>query len=70
MAVKNIGSIEFWLQDYRDTEFNESVDLIFKLYGEEDDEVLSIETFHDFCKRFAKAMGFVESTVDDWFGNY
>lgn len=70
MAVKNIGSIEFWLKDYRNTEFNESVDLTYELYGEEDDEVLSIEKFHSLCKCFAKAMGFAESTVDEWFGNY
>lgn len=68
--MKNIGSIEFWLRDDREIEYNESTDCTWQLYGEEDDELLSIEKYHDFCKRFAAAMGFVESTINDWFGDY
>ena len=68
--MKNIGSMEFWLKDYRDSEFNESVDCTWELYGEEDDEILSIEKYYYLCKNFAAAMGFAEATINEWFGNY
>ena len=68
--MKNIGSIEFWLRDDRDIEYNESVDCTWQLYGEEDSELLSIEKYYDFCKCFAAAMGFAESTINEWFGSY
>lgn len=68
--IKNIGSIEFWLRDDREIEYNESVDCIWQLYGEEDGEILSIEKYYDLCKCFAKAMGFAERTVNEWFGEY
>jgi hypothetical protein len=66
----NIGSIEFWLRDDRDSEYNESVDCTWQLYGDEEDEILSIENYHYYCKRFALAMGFAEDTVNEWFGKY
>ena len=68
--MKNIGSIEFWLRDDRDIEYNESVDCTFELYGDDDSEILSIERYYDLCKRFAAAMGFAESTINEWFGSY
>ena len=68
--MKNIGSMEFWLRDNRDSEFNESVDCTWELYGEEDDEILSIEKYHDLYKCFAAAMGFTESTINEWFGSH
>ncbi len=68
--MKNIGSIEFWLRDDRDTEYNESIDCTWQLYGEGDDEILSIEKYHDLCKCFAAAMGFSESTINEWFGSH
>ncbi len=68
--MKNIGSIEFWLRDDRDIEYNESVDCTWQLYGEENDELLSIEEYYDLCKCFAAAMGFTESTINEWFGSY
>ena len=66
----NIGPIEFWLRDDRDSEYNESVDCTWQLYGDEEDEILSIENYHYYCKRFALAMGFAEDTVNEWFGKY
>ena len=68
--MKNIGSFEMWLRDDRDIEFNESIDCTWQLYGEEEDEILSIEKYYYFCKSFAAAMGFQEATINDWFGNY
>lgn len=68
--IKNIGSIEFWLRDYRNSEFNESTDCTFELYGVEDDEILSIEKYYYLCKQFAAAMGFTEKTVNEWFGGF
>ena len=68
--AKLIGEMEFWLRDYSENKFNESVDCTFELWGEEFDDVLSIETYHDFCKRFAAAMGFCEKTINEWFGEY
>ena len=66
----NIGSFEIWLRDDRDSEYNESIDCTWQLYGEEEDEILSIEDYHYYCKRFALAMGFAEEAVDEWFGKY
>ena len=70
--AKQIGEMEFWLRDYHDTDtFNESVDCTYELWVENEmDEILSIKTYHDLCKRFAAAMGFTEKTINEWFGEY
>ena len=70
--IKNIGSMEFWLKDYRETEFNESVDVTFELYGVDDElcELMSIEKYWCLCRDFAAAMGFSETTINEWFGEY
>ena len=65
---KRIGYMRFDLDDDRDTEFNESVDCTYALYGIEDDEVMSIEKYWHLCRQFAAAMGFGESTIEKWFG--
>lgn len=66
--AKEIGSIEFWLRDDRDIQFNETLDCTFSLYGEDEDELLTIEQYWELCCRFAAAMGFNESTIEEWFG--
>lgn len=68
--MKKIGQMNFSLDDYRLMEYNESIDCSFSLYGDEDDEVMSIENYYLFCKRFASAMGFAEKTIEEWFGDY
>ena len=68
--VKEVGRLEFNLTDYRETEFNESVELSYELWREEGSELLSIEDYHYFCTNFAKAMGFAQKTIDEWFGDY
>lgn len=70
--AKQVGEMEFWLRDYHETDaFNESVDCTYELWVENEiDEILSIEKYHDLCKRFAAAMGFAERTINEWFGEY
>ena len=68
--IERIGDMRFCLDDYREDRFNESTDLTFALYGDVDDEVMSINAYHSFCKKFAAAMGFTEKTIDEWFGEY
>lgn len=52
-------------------QFNESCELKKTWYGEmEDGEIIDIETYYIMCKEFAKAMGFAEKTVEEWFGSY
>ena len=69
--AKRLGEMRFVLEDDRDTNYNESVDITFALSGEDDDdEVMSIELYRDFCIRFAKAMGFADKTVDEYFGKW
>ena len=68
LYMKEIGSMEFWLRDDRDIQFNETLDCTFSLYGEDEDELLTIEQYWELCCRFAAAMGFNESTIEEWFG--
>ena len=67
--AKRVGALHFWLDDDRETEYNESIDLSYELYLEdEDDEILEIGRLVDYCMLFAKAMGFAEQTVEEAFG--
>lgn len=66
--VKRIGEMRFCLDDFRNSKFNESADLTLALYGKEDDELMSIETYWSYCRYFAAAMGFGEKTIAEWFG--
>jgi hypothetical protein len=66
--IERIGYMRFDLEDDRDTEFNESTDCTYALYGMKDDEVMSIEKYWCLCRQFAAAMGFGESTIEKWFG--
>ena len=70
--IKNIGSMEFWLRDNREIEFNDSVDCTFELYGtgDESEEIMSIEKYWYLCRCFAATMGFSEQTIIEWFGEY
>ena len=70
--MKNIGSMEFWLRDNREIEYNDSIDCTFDLYGIDDEmeEIMSIEKYWCLCRYFAAAMGFSEATITEWFGSY
>lgn len=70
--AERIGYMRFDLDDDRETEFNESVDCTYALYGTDDDlcELMSIEKYWCLCRQFAAAMGFGESTIKEWFGDY
>lgn len=69
--VKKIGEMRFCLDDWRETIYNESIDITFARYGyEEEDEIMPIEDYYCLCKYFAAAMGFAEKTIDEWFGKY
>lgn len=71
-TVKQIGTMEFWLRDDREDEYNETIDCSYALYGtgSELDEVMSIEKYWCLCRSFAAAMGFCEKTIEEWFGSY
>lgn len=48
--------------------YNESFKLEKKFYGKQQDgQILDIESFFYYCRDAAKAMGFAEKTVDEWF---
>lgn len=68
--IKRLGEIRFVLDDERQTKYNESIDCTYALYGDEEDEILSIEDYYYKCKYFAAAMGFGEKTINEWFGRY
>lgn len=51
--------------------FNEGCKMEKRWFGNsESGEILSIEDYWIMCKEFAKAMGFAEDTVEEWFGTY
>ena len=66
--IEKIGEMRFCLTDNRNCKFNESVDCTYALYGEKEDETMSIETYYLLCRSFAAAIGFAEKTIDEWFG--
>ena len=70
MVAKNIGTIHFWIDDYRESIYNQSIDLSYSLYSEDEelDDIIQIELLVDYCMNFAKAMGFTEATVEKAFG--
>ncbi len=70
--MKQIGTMEFWLRDDRENEYNETIDCSYALYGTGDEleEVMSIEKYWCLCRSFAAAMGFCENTIEEWFGSY
>ena len=70
--MKQIGTMEFWLRDDRENEYNETIDCSYALYGTggELEEVMSIEKYWCLCRSFAAAMGFCENTIEEWFGSY
>ena len=61
--AKKIGEMRFYFYDERE-DCDESVDCTFSVSGEEFD----IETYWCFCRYYAAAMGFTESTIKKWFG--
>lgn len=68
MAVQ-CGTLRFVLDDNRERTYNESVDLEYRLFLEnEDDEILELNDFVDYCRQFALAMGYLEKSVDEAFG--
>ena len=69
MAAKRIGTIHFWIDDDRESIYNQSTDLSYSLYSEdEEDDIIEIDNLVDYCMNFAKAIGFIESTVEQAFG--
>ena len=64
-----LGTIRFELDDYREMKYNESVDCTFGLWGDPEDEALSMEDYYHYCKYFAAAMGFASATINEWFGD-
>ena len=67
--AKRAGYMRFELDDDRDFAFNESTDLTYTIYLEdEEDELLDINKYVNMCRFFAAAVGFAPETIDDAFG--
>lgn len=67
--AKRIGTIHFWIDDDRESIYNQSIDLSYALCVEdEEDDIVEIDNLVDYCMSFAKAFGFSESTVEEAFG--
>lgn len=70
--AKRVGTIHLWIDDDRESIYNQSIDLSYALCveDEEDDfvDIVEIDRFVDYCMNFAKAFGFAESTVEEAFG--
>ena len=64
------GSIRIVLTDERANEYNQSLDMEKELYYEEDDDTISVEAFRDFCIAFIRAVGFHDSTIKEYFGEF
>lgn len=70
MARERVGTISFWINDDRDIDFNQSIDLSFPLFlNEEDmeDDIVDIEQLINYIKNFLKAMGYSDVTIDKFF---
>lgn len=62
------GYMRFELDDERETVFNESTDLTYTIYLEnEEDELLEIDRYVNMCIQFAAAVGFSEKAIRDTF---
>lgn len=46
-----------------DNEFDSDVSLIFHTFPD-----MHISTFHSFCKKFARAVGYGETSIETYFG--
>ncbi len=69
MEAKRVGTIHFWIDDDRESIYNQSIDLSYSLYSEDEEtDIIEIDTLVDYCINFAKAMGFAEATVEKAFG--
>lgn len=49
-------------------EFSTNYETVFSLIGDDDDDLLPIRLYWDYCRRFAAVLGFSEKTIDEWFG--
>ena len=51
-------------------EFSTNYETVFGLIGDDDDDLLPIHLYWDYCRRFAAVLGFSEKTIEEWFGNF
>lgn len=69
MEAKRIGTIHFWIDDDREIVYNQSTDLSYSLYSEDEDgDIVELDDLVEFCMNFAKAIGFAEVVVERAFG--
>lgn len=69
MMAKRIGTIHFWIDDDRESIYNQSTDLSYSLYSEdEESDIVEIDDLVDYCMNFAQALGFAEVVVERAFG--
>ena len=69
MEAKRIGTIHFWIDYDREIVYNQSTDLSYSLYSEDEDgDIVELDDLVEFCMNFAKAIGFAEVVVERAFG--
>lgn len=51
-------------------EFSTNYETVFGLIGDDDDDLLPIHLYWEYCRRFAAVLGFSEKTIEEWFGNF
>ena len=51
-------------------EFSTNYETVFGLIGDDDDDLLPMYLYWDYCRRFAAILGFSEKTIEEWFGNF
>lgn len=63
--AEHIADMRFCFSDYRENEFNESVDCTFAVWG----DCMDMELYWCLCRQFAAAMGFDNKVITEWFGD-
>ena len=67
--AKLIGELKFQYKDHTEDEYNNSVDCTFEIWGKELDG-MDVEEYYRLCRRFGKALGYAEQSINEWFGEY
>lgn len=70
MKEKRKNVFKIILEDNTNLDFyNTSCIMEKSWYGaNESGDIISIEDYYYFCRRFAAAAGWTEETINDWFG--
>lgn len=66
------GELTIELEEFGDVENSctENYRTVFRVTGDDYDDLLPINLYWDYCRRFAAILGFSEKTIEEWFGNF